>query len=396
MQRNYSGKKVVVVGAGRSGLALAAYFRRRGAAVVLSDNRAAERLGPLAVPPGVILDLGGHTPAHFEAADLVAISPGVPLESPPVAAAIARGVPVLGEVEIAFGELTAPLAAITGTNGKSTTTMVMGEALRAWGKNPFVGGNLGIPLIEAVDGAWDWLVAEISSFQLEAIRDFRPGYALLLNVTEDHLDRYPDMEAYLAAKLRIFENMTESGVAVLNAEDPLVVAATAGLRPRRVFFSSRRMLPEGMGVAGETIVWRHDGVETRFPIRELRLKGLHNVENVMAALVPPLLAGCPAGDRLGRRLRLCRPAAPDGAGAGAERGHLVQRLQGDQRRQRGEEPRRPAGAGDPDRRRQGQRGRLCPPGRAGAGEGEKSGRYRPGGRPPARRPRRPDPHRPRR
>lgn len=293
--RNFTGKNVVVVGAGRSGLALAAFFRDRGARVVLSDARSAERLGLLPdLGPGVIYDLGGHSATLFLAADLVAISPGVPLTLPPVAAAIARGVPVLGEIEIAFGPLAAPLVAITGTNGKSTTTSVMGEVFRAWGKRTFVGGNLGTPLIEAVGTDWDWLVAEISSFQLEAIETFRPRYALLLNLTEDHLDRYPDMASYVAAKMRLFENMGSEDVAVLNAEDPLVMAAAGRLRPRQLLFSSRRPLPQGMGLDGEEIVWRLDGVEERFPVAELQLRGLHNIENVMAALIPPLLAGCPA------------------------------------------------------------------------------------------------------
>jgi UDP-N-acetylmuramoylalanine--D-glutamate ligase len=200
---------------------------------------------------------------------------------------------VLGEIEIAFGELSAPLAAITGTNGKSTTTSLMGEMLSAWGKRTFVGGNLGTPLIEAVDGEWDWLVAELSSFQLEAIDTFRPRYALLLNITEDHLDRYPDMASYVAAKLQVFANMGETDVAVLNAEDPLVMTAAAGIRPRRILFSSQRLLPEGMSLEGQEIVWRFAGAEQRFALDQLRLKGLHNVENVMAALIPPLLEGCP-------------------------------------------------------------------------------------------------------
>ncbi|MBE0597470.1 MAG: UDP-N-acetylmuramoyl-L-alanine--D-glutamate ligase, partial [Desulfuromonadales bacterium] len=235
---DFAGKNIVVVGAGRSGLALAAYFRDRGGRVVLSDSRSAERLGPLPdLGPAVICDLGGHSESLFLAADLVAISPGVPLTLPPVAAALSRGVPVLGEIEIAGGELDAPLAAITGTNGKSTTTSVMGEAFRAWGKRTFVGGNLGIPLIEAVGTRWDWLVAEISSFQLEAIETFHPRYALLLNLTEDHLDRYPDMASYIAAKMRLFANMTADDVAVLNAEDPLVMAAAAGLPTRQILFS---------------------------------------------------------------------------------------------------------------------------------------------------------------
>ncbi len=292
--RNFANKRVVVVGAGRSGLALAAYFRRRGAIVTLSDSRSAERIGPLSgLAPGVQLDLGGHSDQYFTQADLLAISPGVPLTIPPLAAAMSRGVPVLGEIEVAFGELSAPLVAITGTNGKSTTTCVMGDAFRAWGQKTFVGGNLGTPLIEAVDEEWDWLVVEISSFQLEAIETFHPRYALLLNITEDHLDRYPGMDAYVAAKMRVFEQMTAADVAVLNAEDPLVIAATEKIQARKILFSSRRLLPTGMGVDGDAIVWRMDGEESRFPIDQLKLKGLHNIENVMAALIPPLLAGCP-------------------------------------------------------------------------------------------------------
>jgi UDP-N-acetylmuramoylalanine--D-glutamate ligase len=296
MQRDYRQQKVIVVGAGRTGLALADYFRRRGAQVTLSDRRAAQEIAGLRAlqEQGVGLDLEGHRPELFMAADLVAISPGVPLTVPAMEAAIGRGVPVLGEIEIAFAELEAPLVAVTGTNGKSTTTTVMGEIFKAWGRRTFVGGNLGTPLIEAAGGAWDWLVAELSSFQLEAIRSFRPRYALMLNISEDHLDRYPDMAAYVAAKARIFENMSSADVAVLNAEDPRVIEAAGGSAPRVVHFSSRRILAEGMGLGGGDIVWRHGGQERRFPVSELRLKGLHNIENVMAALIPPLMEGCPA------------------------------------------------------------------------------------------------------
>ena len=293
--RDFSGKTVVVVGAGCTGQSLVRHFLARGARVVLSDMRSAERIGALPAFHGELtFDLGGHTPELFASADLVAISPGVPLTSEAIAAALRRKVPVLGEIEVAFDELSAPLVAITGTNGKSTTTTVMGEVFQAWGKQTFVGGNLGTPLIEAVGGDWDWLVAELSSFQLEAIRDFRPRYGLLLNLTEDHLDRYPSMEAYVAAKLRLFENMTASDVAVLNREDPLVLSATEGISARKVFFSSRQALSEGMGLEGTEIIWRNEGTEARFAVEKMRLQGLHNIENVMAALTPPLLEGCPA------------------------------------------------------------------------------------------------------
>ncbi len=297
MKHSYRDKQVVVVGAGDTGLALCTFFRQRGARVLLSDRRQAAAVAGLTpvVAAGVELDFGGHATARFVAADLVVISPGVPLDIPAVVAATAAGVPVLGEIEVAAREFAAPLVAITGTNGKSTTTTVMGEIFAAWGKQTFVGGNLGIPLIEATKREdWDWIIAEISSFQLEAIEQFRPRYGLLLNLTEDHLDRYPDMAAYVAAKLRVFERMGTSDIAILNAEDPMILDATAAIAPRRVYFSSQRILPEGIGFDGTHLVWRHAAREVRFAAAELQLRGTHNLENVMAALLPPLLEGCPA------------------------------------------------------------------------------------------------------
>src|SRR5512133_3943403 len=296
MRIDYSQKKIMVVGAGSTGLALCRYFRARGAEVALSDQRSAERIHGFdeLMQLGVVLDLGGHTLARFTSSDLIVISPGVPLTAPPLVAALAAGIPVLGEIEIAARELEAPLVAITGTNGKSTTTTVMGEIFAAWQRRPFVGGNLGTPLIEACERHdWAYIVAEISSFQLEAVDGFHPHYGLLLNLTEDHLDRYPDMASYIAAKLRLFERMTEHDFAILNYDDPLVLQATAAITPRRVYFSSRKLLDEGMGLQDETIVWRHHGREARFPVAELHIKGLHNIESVMAAMIPPLREGCP-------------------------------------------------------------------------------------------------------
>ncbi|TLM65826.1 MAG: UDP-N-acetylmuramoyl-L-alanine--D-glutamate ligase [Deltaproteobacteria bacterium] len=291
----YHNKNVIVVGAGRSGIGLARYFAARGAVVTLSDRRSREQLPDLAplAGEGVGFDLGGHNEALFSRADLIALSPGVPPEVPAIAAAAARGVPVLGEIEIAWRELPQPLVAITGTNGKSTVTTVMGDAFRAWGRQTFVGGNLGTPLIEAVGTPWDWLVVELSSFQLETIERFRPRWAVLLNITEDHLDRYPDMAGYQAAKARLFENQTAADRAVLNADDPRVLAAAAGTPARRILFSSSRELAEGMSLAGSELVWRWAGREERFAADELRIRGQHNLENVMAALIPPLVEGCP-------------------------------------------------------------------------------------------------------
>ncbi|WP_320361259.1 UDP-N-acetylmuramoyl-L-alanine--D-glutamate ligase [Syntrophotalea acetylenica] len=293
----YAGKHVIVVGAGCTGLGLARFFLDRGADVTLSDSRRREDIGGVdeLAARGVRFDCGGHDAALMAAADLVAISPGIALDVPAVAGAMAAGVPVLGEIEIAARELAAPMIAITGTNGKSTTTCLVGEILQRWNRRAFVGGNLGTPLIEATRNSdWDWIVAEISSFQLEAIETFRPRYGLLLNLTEDHLDRYPDMASYVAAKLRLFENMTAADVAILNADDALVMRCAEALPCRKICFSSSRVLQQGMGFDGQDIVWRFDGGEQRFAVSQLRLKGLHNVENAMAALIAPLLEGCPA------------------------------------------------------------------------------------------------------
>ncbi len=296
MRVAYPGKEVMIVGAGRTGLSLCDYFLARGARVTLSDRRPATELADADAlrARGVRLDLGGHTTAFFTGADLVVVSPGIPLTVPAIAAAATAGVRVVGEIEIAAAELEAPLVAITGTNGKSTTTSVAGAIFSAWGKETFVGGNLGTPLIEATSrGDWDYLVAELSSFQLEAIESFRPRYGLLLNLSADHLDRYPDMAAYVAAKLRLFENMTARDVAILNAADPLVVEAASAISARKVWFDSAQRREEGMGYADGELVWRRDGAEVRFPVAELTLKGRHNLENVMAALLPALLEGCP-------------------------------------------------------------------------------------------------------
>ena len=296
MKYDYRDMKIAIIGAAATGRSLARFFLARGARVILSDNRSADRLEGLEQlqQAGVQLDLGGHTPELLITADLIVVSPGVPLDIPILERCRTLGVPVLGEVEIAWRELTGTVIGITGTNGKSTVTTLVGEMLKGWGRKAFVGGNLGTPLVETTGRDYDWFAVELSSFQLETIVDFRPHYAVLLNITEDHLDRYPDMASYIAAKARIFENLRSEDVAVLNQDDPLVMQAAASCPATRVCFSSQAQLAEGMSLHGDQIIWRWQGCESRFPVSELKLRGQHNQENVMAAMIPLLLAGCPA------------------------------------------------------------------------------------------------------
>jgi UDP-N-acetylmuramoylalanine--D-glutamate ligase len=296
MKKDYRDKQITIIGAGSTGRSLTKFFLAQGAMVVLSDNRSAELLDNLdeLEQAGVRMDLGGHTQELFTTADLIVTSPGVPLDIPVLDLCRQHGVPILGEVEIAWHQLTGTMIGITGTNGKSTVTTLVGEMLKAWGENAFVGGNLGTPLIDAVGHDYQWQVVELSSFQLETIEDFRPGYAMLINVSEDHLDRYPGMASYVAAKARIFENLGEDDIAILNADDPQVMQAASATAANKVCFSSESVLESGMSLSDDKIIWRWQGSEIIFAAKELKLRGQHNRENVMAALIPLLIEGCPA------------------------------------------------------------------------------------------------------
>jgi UDP-N-acetylmuramoylalanine--D-glutamate ligase len=296
MKQNFSGKRIVVIGAGLSGRALVRFLLQRDATVALSDQRSAERLSGLEEFAGqpVRLDLGGHDLELFEQADLIAVSPGVPLDCPPLQRARSCSIPLLGEVELAAREIGAPIIGITGTNGKSTTTSLIGEIFAAWGKKIFVGGNLGTPLVEACAADYDLLAVELSSFQLETIDKFHPRFALLLNLSADHLDRYADLDSYYHAKLRLFRNMTASDYAILNADDVEVCRLTEGLRATKVWFSAQGKAVRGIIRRGDELIWNWNGAATHLPLATLRLAGEHNMENAMAALIPALLQGCPA------------------------------------------------------------------------------------------------------
>jgi UDP-N-acetylmuramoylalanine--D-glutamate ligase len=293
------GKTVLVVGLARTGSATVQFLAKRGAKVKASDAKTSAELAPFLEPLldlAVDFELGGHTESFFSDSDLIVMSPGVPLNLPPVAKALAKGIPVIGEVELAFRFLRRPLIAITGTNGKTTTTTLVGEMLRGSGKKVFVGGNIGSPLIGYVEGPQDddWVVAEISSFQLERVGDFRPKISALLNLTEDHLDRYETFGEYAAAKERIFARQKKEDYALLNADDPLVSALAPGLESQVLLFSARRAVSFGSYLTPEGIVFQGpNGTREMFDLSRIRIKGAHNLENLMAAVAVAKMCGCP-------------------------------------------------------------------------------------------------------
>src|SRR4051812_37869211 len=286
--------QVTVVGGARSGIAAAQLLTARGARVTLTDVRVevpeAEALRPL----GVVLELGGHQPATFAEADLLVLSPGVPPEQPVIAAARAAGVPVIGEVELASRWLAGRIIAITGTKGKSTTTTLTGRMLEQAGFSVMVGGNIGAPLSAQVDASTPSTVhvVETSSFQLEQIETFHPWIAVMLNFSPDHLDRHPTVAAYAAAKARIFENQDSTDWAVVNADDPAVLAAARAGRATTRPFSRRRRVDDGTSVEDGWIVDRSGSLVRRLvPLSAIHLLGPHLVDDVMAAATVGVLAG---------------------------------------------------------------------------------------------------------
>jgi len=287
-----SGQKVLVVGAARSGVAAAQLLARRGARVTLTDTKAQIPEAAELRAAGVVLELGGHNAATFEGANLIVMSPGVPLELPEVARATAAGVPVIGELELASRWLRGPIVAITGTKGKSTTTTLVGRMLEAAGKRVLVGGNIGFPVSAQVEASTaDTVhVIEASSFQLESTATFRPWIAALLNFSPDHLDRHPDESAYAAAKERIFANQGPQDWAVVNADSPEAMQMTQNVRARVVSYGVER--PADVHV-GRGFVWQRtsEGDIPLLPLAAIELQGRHMLSNVVAATAISHLAG---------------------------------------------------------------------------------------------------------
>jgi UDP-N-acetylmuramoylalanine--D-glutamate ligase len=300
------GKKVLVVGLGKSGFAAALFLRHQGAQVTVSDVRSADVLAkdiPALIEEGIAVEAGGHGLLTFRRQDLIVVSPGVPIDTPELVQVKKFGLPIIGEVELAAHYLRGHVLAITGSNGKTTTTSLCGEILKAGKLRTAVGGNIGVPVIALVEDSREdgWSVLEVSSFQLETTYEFHPEIAVILNITPDHLDRHGTFENYAAAKERIFARQTADDALVLNADDEVAKGTAARAKSRIFWFSRTKVVRQGAFVLNGVILFRAaeqatsgQGAEPVMKVEEIPLKGAHNVENVLAAVCAARLAGVDA------------------------------------------------------------------------------------------------------
>ncbi len=302
-------KNIVVVGLGSSGTATALFLRKRGALVTATDMADQKDLGPdiqKLRETGVMLELGEHRETTFDKADMIVISPGVPHTITPVNRARERGTIILGEIELASRFIDEPIVAITGTNGKTTTTTLIGEMFTESGFSVFVGGNIGRPLIGYADDMKksQVVVAEISSFQLDTIDTFRPNVAVLLNIAKDHLDRYPDFTAYAMSKARIFKNQKSGDSAIINGSDPVIPSVIQHINSRTFNFFNTAVNgqtdhPTGTVITKDRIIFQSVGgqekaANNRFSIldrSDIKLRGNHNMENAAAAGLAVMAGG---------------------------------------------------------------------------------------------------------
>jgi UDP-N-acetylmuramoylalanine--D-glutamate ligase len=296
------GKKVLVVGLGKSGFAAALFLRRHGAQVTVSDLRTAQVLNKeisSLLEAGISVEAGGHGLLTFRRQDLIVVSPGVPLSTPELIQVRALGLPIIGELELAARFLEGNVLAITGSNGKTTTTSLCGEIFSAAGLQTLVAGNIGLPVIEVVDQSTPgtWSVLEVSSFQLETTETFHPQVAVILNITPDHLDRHGTFENYVAMKERIFANQTGDDYLILNADDPAVLQAAGRAQAHVLWFSRSKIVRRGAFLLNNLVMFRASEQATPIPvlpIADIPLKGEHNVENVLAAVCAACVANIPA------------------------------------------------------------------------------------------------------
>ncbi|MCY7376744.1 MAG: UDP-N-acetylmuramoyl-L-alanine--D-glutamate ligase, partial [Pyrinomonadaceae bacterium] len=296
-QMKLEGKKTLVLGAGKSGVGAARFLAQRGATVALHDKKPVEDWSEEArsLKTEKIGLISGELPSWLlDQIDLVVISPGVPTNSIPARYVERKDGEVIGEVELAYRFTKGKIVGITGSNGKTTTTTLIGEILKNAGIETQVGGNIGTPLISLAESSTDenWTVVELSSFQLETIKDFRPNVAVALNVTPNHLDRYDFFSDYAAAKHRLLMNQTADDVAILNADDEITASWANGLKAKVVLFSVKKELDEGLFLRGRDLICRANGAEKVLTTRdEIFLRGRHNVENVLASFAAGLAGG---------------------------------------------------------------------------------------------------------
>ncbi|MCD6487078.1 MAG: UDP-N-acetylmuramoyl-L-alanine--D-glutamate ligase [Syntrophobacterales bacterium] len=298
-----SGKRVLVIGLGRTGVATTEFLLEKGAEVMIADKKSVSELGDAAKVliglANVELGIRQDDTSVLSRTDMIVPSPGVPPFNHLLAEGLKMGIPILSELELASRYLKKPAIAITGTNGKTTTTSLLGRILEHCGKRVFVGGNIGNPLISYANGRQedDYTVIEVSSFQLQWVGNFHPFIAMLLNVSGDHLDYHESFEEYRSIKERIFACQGEGDLAILNAEDPLSSDLSKKLSAEHIsWFSSSSKLKEGIFIDGEFLRYRSAGLEEEYPIRAIRLRGTHNLENVMAAVLAARMCGCSSGD----------------------------------------------------------------------------------------------------
>ena len=295
-------KRVLVVGLGKSGLSAAIFLRGQGARVTVSDTRSAVALSkeiPTLLEAGIMVESGGHGLLTFRRQDLIVISPGVPMDTPEVKQVIAFGLPVIGELELASRYLQGQVVAITGSNGKTTTTTLVGEIFSDAGVPTQVGGNIGLPVIDLVAKSTPDTVnvLEVSSFQLETVEEFHPKIAVVLNITPDHLDRHGSFDGYVAAKERIFARQNANDYLVLNGDDRVTQMCATRAKSEVFWFSGTKAVRRGSFVRDGVVVWvEKEGGTTEpvIPVSEIPLKGAHNVENVLAAVCAARLGKIPA------------------------------------------------------------------------------------------------------
>lgn len=291
-----AGKRILVIGLGKTGIATARFLAGQGARVIVTDEK------PLSEWEGTLRErgmpaepeIGSYSPDALFGTDMVIPSPGVPPFNPILSEAVRRKIPIFSEIELAYRFLKRPMIAITGTNGKTTAATLMGEILRKSGKKVFVGGNIGEPLIGYVGERQDddYVVVEVSSFQLQWIEYFCPFISILLNITRDHVNYHGTFAAYCQAKERIFENQTIHDLAVLNADENRFQPLSKRIAARVRYFSSSSTLQDGMFLHGNSLIYCGDGKREEYPLGMVKIPGRHNIENVMAAVIAARECGC--------------------------------------------------------------------------------------------------------